>query len=147
MLIQYSKFFINGTALGVVAWGLQWLIYRAINGDSAIAYGLATALTYVPLVVINFLIQRTWIFNRPGLFWRFVIANLAIMILVSLLSSLCRYWIDQSFENPWGDRLGFIVAALVGSLPSFFLKRNWVFGVQAMKRESAHRESVLPTRS
>lgn len=131
MLVQFSKFLINGGVLGVAAWGLQWLIYRVISGDSAIAYGLATALTYVPLVVINFLIQRKWIFNRPGLFWRFVTANLAIMILVSLLSSLCRYLIDQSFGCPWGDRFGFIVAALLGSVPSFFLKRKWVFGIQS----------------
>lgn len=94
------------------------------------AYGLATALTYVPLVVINFFIQRTWIFNRPGLFWRFVAANLAIMILVSLLSSLCRYLINQSFGLQWGDRLGFIAAALLGSGPSFFLKRKWVFEIK-----------------
>lgn len=130
MLFQYLKFFINGGFLGVVAWGLQWLIYKAINGDSAFAYGFATALTYIPLVVINFMIQRRWIFNRTGLFWRFVIANLAIMILVSFLSPLFRYLIDQSFGSPWGDRSGFILAALIGSIPSFMLKRVWVFGIK-----------------
>jgi putative flippase GtrA len=131
MLVQYSKFFINGGVLGVAAWGLQWLIYSVISGDSATAYGLATALTYIPLVVINFLIQRTWVFNRTGLFWRFVTANLAIMIFVSLLAPLCRYEIDQIFGSPWGDRGGFIAAALLGSIPSFLLKRIWVFGIQS----------------
>lgn len=130
MLFQYSKFFINGVFLGVVAWGLQWLIYKAINVDSAFAYGFATALTYVPLVVVNFAIQRIWIFNRAGLFRRFVVANLAIMILVSFLSLLFRNLIDQSFGSPWGDRGGFILAALIGSIPSFMLKRFWVFGIK-----------------
>lgn len=69
MLVQYLKFFINGGILGIAAWVLQWLIYKGINGNSAIAYGFATALTYVPLVIINFMIQRKWIFNSTGLFW------------------------------------------------------------------------------
>ena len=130
MLVQYTKFFLNGSILGLVAWGLQWFIYKAIDGDSGFSYGVATALTYIPLVVVNFLIQRMWIFNRPGLFWRFVTANLVIMVLVSLLSLFFRYAIDQSFGYPWGDRCGFIVAALLGSLPSFYLKRVWVFGIR-----------------
>lgn len=130
MLAQYLKFFVNGGALGIAAWGLQWLIYMAISGDSATAYSAASALAYIPLVVVNFLIQRWWIFNRPGLFWRFVMANLAIMIFVSLLSPLCRFVIDQIFGIPWGDRGGFIAAALLGSIPSFLLKRNWVFHFQ-----------------
>lgn len=131
MLIQYSKFFVNGGLLGVVAWGLQLLIYRAINANTAAAYSLATALTYAPLVLINFMIQRTWIFNRPGLFWRFVLANLFIMALVSLLSPLCRHIINQLLGYPWGDRSGFLIAALIGSIPSFLLKRTWVFGIKS----------------
>jgi putative flippase GtrA len=129
MLAQYLKYFLNGGVLGIAAWGLQWLIYKALSGNSATAYGIATALTYMPLLVINFMIQRRWIFNRTGLFWRFVTANLAIMILVSLLSPLCRYSVDQLFGSPWGDRGGFITAALLGSIPSFLLKRIWVFGI------------------
>jgi|APTNR8051073442_1049403.scaffolds.fasta_scaffold02768_3 putative flippase GtrA len=130
MIFQYIKFFINGGVLGIAAVGLQWMLYEVLGNDSVMAYSLAAALTYMVLIVINFLIQRTWIFNHPGLFWRFVVANLAIMILVSLLSPLCRYLIDQSFGSPWGDRVGFIAAALFGSIPSFFLQRIWVFGVQ-----------------
>ena len=130
MIYQYLKFFVNGGVLGVAAWGLQWLIYKAIGGDSAVAYTLATALTYIPLIVINFLIQRSWIFKRPGLFWRFVSANLTIMAMVSLLSPLCRHIIDVWLGNPWGDRGGFLIAALLGSIPSFLLKRRWVFGIQ-----------------
>lgn len=129
MFYQYLKFFLNGGVLGVAAWGLQWFIYKVISADSATAYGIATALTYMPLVVVNFLIQRKWIFNRDGLFWRFVLANLAIMILVSILSPLFRYEINQMFGSPWGDRCGFIGAALIGSIPSFLLKRNWVFSI------------------
>lgn len=126
MISEYATFFINGGVLGIIAWGLQLLIYRAIGGDSALAYALASALTYIPLVVVNFLSQRSWIFNRPGLFPRFVLANLFIMLLVSVLSPLCWQVIDLMV--PWGDRGGFAMAALLSSIPSFFINRHWVFG-------------------
>lgn len=127
MIRQYFKFFINGGILGIVSWGLQIIIYRAIGSDSGLAYALATALTYVPLIVINFLIQRKWIFQREGLFWRFVAANLSIMILVSLFSPLCRLLIAWAVGVEWGDRGGFALAAISMSIPSFFLKRFFVF--------------------
>ena len=129
MIIQYLKFFVNGGVLGVAAWVLQWFIYSVIGSETAVAYSIATVLTYIPLLVINFLVQRRWIFNLPGLFWRFFVANLSIMVLVALLSPLCRYGIDQLLGSPWGDRGGFITAALLGSIPSFLIKRTWVFGI------------------
>ena len=127
MISEYARFFVNGGILGIVAWGMQLLIYRMLGGDSATVYTLASALTYAPLVIVNFMIQRAWIFNRQGLFLRFVVANAAIMLLVSLLSPLCRELIDLIAGAPWGDRSGFIMAALVGSIPSFLIKRHWVF--------------------
>lgn len=125
---QYIKFFINGSILGLLAWALQILIFRAIALDSAYAYALASALAYPPLVIVNFMIQRSWIFNRSGLFLRFVAVNMANMLLVSLLSPLCRQMIDIVMGAPWGDHGGFAAAALLGSIPSFFIKRHWVFG-------------------
>lgn len=127
MIREYFKFFVNGGVLGIVAWGLQLFIYRMLGGDSATLYTVASALTYVPLVVVNFMIQQAYIFNRPGLFFRFVIANASIMLLVSLLSPLCRQVIDLIAGAPWGDQSGFIIASLLGSIPSFLIKRHWVF--------------------
>jgi putative flippase GtrA len=95
-----------------------------LGGDSANLYILASGLTYLPLAVVNFIIQRAWIFNRQGLFLRFMVANAAIMLLVSLIS---RGLIDLIAGAPWGDRGGFIMAALLGSIPSFLIKRHWVF--------------------
>jgi putative flippase GtrA len=133
MLIQFAKFFVNGGILGVVAWGLQLLIYHGLGGSSGWAYGAASVLTYIPLIVVNFLVQRAWIFDRPGVFWRFVLANLSIMVLVSLLSMQLRVTM-----NIWGDGLGdrfaFFIAALLGSVPSFLLKRHWVFGGRSINR-------------
>lgn len=131
MFVQYIKFFINGGVLGLAAWGLQWIIYKGINGDSSIDYSIASALAYVPLVFVNFLIQRKWVFNRKGLFLRFVAANATIMLFVSLLSPFSRISINYIFGTPWGDTIGFVVASLIGSIPSFFIKRFWVFNFKA----------------
>lgn len=129
MFHQYLKFFFNGGILGIVSWALQIGIYKAIGGDSGFAYAIASVLAYLPLVLINFFVQKAWIFKRDGLFKKFVAANLAIMILVSLLSPFCRTLIAAIFGTPWGDRGGFILAALLGSIPSFLIKRHWVFRV------------------
>lgn len=134
MIREYAKFFVNGGILGVIAWGLQLLIYRALASDTAYAYVLASALTYLLLVVVNFMVQRAWIFKRSGMFPRFVVANLAIMLLVSALSPVCRHMVDLLAGAPWGDRGGFIVAALLGSIPSFLIKRHWVFGKAIYER-------------
>jgi hypothetical protein len=130
MFSQYFKFFINGGLLGVVGWGLHLLIYQTIAIDSPWVYALTSALTYLLLLVLNFFIQRSWIFNRNGLFFRFVLSNLSIMALVSVLSPVCRYAIHAYLGAPWGDLGGFMLAALLSSIPSFLLVRNWVFSSQ-----------------
>lgn len=108
--------------------GVQSIIYQIIGISSSFAYAFASMLTYVPLIVINFIIQRRWIFQRDGLFWQFVLANLSIMILVSLFSPFARMIVTWVVGVEWGDRSGFAIAAIVMSIPSYFLKRFFVFG-------------------
>lgn len=132
--LQYFKFFINGGILGLIAIVMQSAIYKFININSEVAYGFSSIATYLPLIVINFLIQKNYIFKRNGLLIRFVIANLIIMVLVSLLSMILKGLLNVLLGNPWGDRTGFILAALIGSIPSFLLKKAWVF--------KAHQDSL-----
>jgi putative flippase GtrA len=127
---QFIKFFVNGGIIGIISLALQAIIYRATGLDSSLAYALASALTYVPLIVINFIIQRKWIFQRVGMFWRFVLANLTIMLLVSLFAPLCRLLITWYAGAEWGDRGGFALAAVALSIPSFFLNSIFVFGAR-----------------
>ena len=126
MIRQYVIFFFNGGILGIFAILIQLLIYSFI-GAGNLNYAIASASTYFPLIVINFLIQKKFIFKRSGLFFRFILASMIIMILVSVLSPIFRMAIDWILDNSWGDRVGFALASLVGSLPSFWLQRNWVF--------------------
>jgi len=121
------RFLINGGILGVLAVLLQKLLFMAVGGQSSQAYFLASALTYVPLLLLNFRVQRSWIFARNGIFWRFTVVNLSIMLLVSLLSPVCRYLIDNLVHHGWGDNGGFLVAALLGSAPSYLLTKRFVF--------------------
>jgi putative flippase GtrA len=129
MLVQYTKFFINGGLLGLVAWALQFFIYKSISGHIEHAYALASCLTYLPLVVVNFLIQRAIIFKASGVFIRFFVANMSIMVAVTILAEGCKFLLSSHLGEAWGDRLGFLIAALIGSIPSFLIKRYWVFGV------------------
>ena len=128
MLMQYAKFFINGGLLGLVAWALQLFFYQVIGKDTNYAYAMASCLTYAPLVVVNFLIQKSFIFKKNGLFIRFFVANIAVMLLVIALSEVCKHFLSLAFGAAWGERGGFMAAALLGSIPSFFIKKYWVFG-------------------
>ena len=139
MINQYTKFFITGAILAFIAWGLQLLIYEAIERESALAYALASAITLVPLVCTNFLIQRLWVFKRSGFFVRFMLADLSIIILVSILSPVCREVISILAGIPWGNQGGFITAVLLSSIPSFFLRRHWVFTKTVNKKKKATR--------
>ncbi len=127
-MIRYLKFFINGGVLGLLSLALQAGIYWLLGGNSAVDYAVATAIAYVPLVFLNYAIQRAWIFQTEGLFIRFVLANLVVMGIVSLLSPACRAMVAALSSAAWGDRLGFAFAALLGSVPSFFIKKHFVFG-------------------
>ncbi len=128
MLVQYVKFFINGGLLGVVAWVLQFLIYHLIGKDVSFSYAIASGLAYIPLVVVNFIIQKTFIFKKNGFFLRFVIANFVVMLIVVGLSEYCKIILTLVFGELWGERGGFVMASILGSVPSFLIKRYWVFG-------------------
>lgn len=127
---QYAKFLLNGGVLGVAALILQSSIYRALGGVGALEYAMASSLTYVPLVFVNFAIQRKWVFSRSGLFFRFLAVNVSIMAFVASLSPLCKMAVEMFFAPPLGDRVGFVLASLFGSVPSFLAKRRFVFGVR-----------------
>jgi hypothetical protein len=127
MIRQYLKFFINGGAIGLISLVLQMSIFKAIGTGSELAYAIATGLTYLPLILLNFIIQRHWIFGREGHFPRFVAANLSVMLIVSLISPACRALVTQIAGVKWGDSTGFGLAAVLMSVPSFLIKRHFVF--------------------
>lgn len=129
MFIGYIKFFVNGGVLGLAAWAIQFQVYKVIGSDSSFAYALSSVISYIPLIFINFAIQRSLIFKNDGLLFSFIVANISIMLLVSIFSPLCRDFIDIILGRPWGDRCGYILASLICSIPSYLIKRVWVFGI------------------
>ena len=130
MTLQFIKFFINGGLIGVASIFFQSLIYTLLKESIPFSYAISTALTYVSLVFINFQAQRKLIFYRKGVFLRFLISNFLIMVLVSLLSPVMRNLIDILVGPPLGDRMGFFLAAMMGSIPSFILSKKWVYALQ-----------------
>nr|VFK63743.1 MAG: GtrA-like protein [Candidatus Kentron sp. UNK]VFK70935.1 MAG: GtrA-like protein [Candidatus Kentron sp. UNK] len=128
IITQYVKFIVNGCLLGLAAWGLQFALFHLLGGTGSVVYAMSSLLTYVPLILMNFAIQRQWIFGVSGRLHKFVLASILTMLLVSVLSPLCRIFIGWIFGEDVADHGGFVLAALIGATPSFFLTRIFVFG-------------------
>lgn len=129
---QFLVFFINGGVLGIIAWTLQMLFYTYIGSTSQLAYASAIVLTYIPMIAINCGIQRHMIFNAGGgevngQLLRFFCSNIIVMGIVVILSPLFRILIDNLIGRPYGEWLGFLIASILSSMPSFLLNKFWVF--------------------
>ncbi|MBL8790765.1 MAG: GtrA family protein [Rhizobiales bacterium] len=142
LLSQYVKFMINGGVLGVVSLFLQAALYHLLGGTGSIAYATATLFTYVPLIVVNFCLQRTLIFSASGRLWKFILANAFVMLLVSAISPICRVVVADLMGGTAGDRSGFLLASLIGATPSFLLSRHWVFQTERNTSHDAGRSNT-----
>ena len=71
MLTQYIKFIANGAALGLIALMLHAGIFRLGGESDAAAYAIASLITYIPLIAVNFLIQKSMIFSKMMIFDKF----------------------------------------------------------------------------
>ena len=127
LLERYVKFLVNGGLLGLAAWGLQAALFQLFGAANDRLYSVASLLTYIPLILFNFAIQKRWIFTAPGRLSRFIIANAVIMLAVSALSPLCREFLAWIGGSSAGDRWGFALAALIVATPSFLLSHYFVF--------------------
>ena len=126
-LLQYQKFFINGVGLATLGWALQLLCFHVLGGKESHTYAIASVVAYVPLIIVNFLIQRSWIFKTNGSIWRFVTVHLLVMVLVAGLSVVFRAVISIWFNFQIADVFGYLAATLIGSIPSFMMQKWWVF--------------------
>jgi putative flippase GtrA len=131
MIRQYSAFLVNGVLITILAWGIQYTLYRISGYDSSLAYSVATIVATAITMLINFFVQKNFIFKNEGMFHRYIIADLVNMALVGVLAPLFRLVILNMAGVEWGDKGGFIVAAFIASIPVFFIKRNWVFSVRS----------------
>ena len=144
-LAKYFKFLVNGGVLGLCSWGLQMLIFRLFGRGDGNSYALASLLTYIPFMLLNFSIQRRLIFVVPGCFVRFVVVNIFMMFVVSALSPLCREFVTLACGGSSGDYGGFILAAVIGATPSFLLSQFFVFRNRTLERKQSstgHRQMV-----
>jgi len=119
---QFILFLINGSILGLVAWAVQQGIFNLMGGITGAEYAFAAVISYPP-----YAIQRRHIFAQSGRFPRFVFVKFIIMALVSLLSPVMRWGVSCFLGGLWGNRVGFIAAALAVAPVSFILNRVWVF--------------------
>ena len=124
---QFFFFLINGVLLGFLALGFQIGVYWLLGSSGNFAYAIASAITYIPLIAINFVIQRALIFHAEGVLTRFIMASIFIMFLVSTLSALAHDIIGKFFGVTFSTYISFGLASLLGAAPSFMLSKLWVF--------------------
>lgn len=124
---QYTRFLINGGVIGLIAWAVHTNLLFLFSENSSISYAIASFITYVPLVLLNFFIQRRLIFCAGGYLSRFIVASILIMFLVSILSPICRQILVWLWGEIIGNGGGFVLAALIGATPSFLLSKYFVF--------------------
>lgn len=124
---KYLKFLIVGSFLGICSIFLQRLFFILLGGNTSFEYMSATALTYLPLLFINFFLQKKWVFRSSGMILKFFVANLSVMLMVSSCSPLVRLFISSFFSQSTADKYAFGLAAIFMSIPSYLIKKNFVF--------------------
>ena len=106
---------------------LQYGLFISLGNDSSFFYSLTTAFATIVTTVINFFIQRKFIFKSSGRFHRYIVADLFNLVMITLLAPLFRLVVADVVSPLWGDRGGFVIAAFIASIPTFLIKRSWVF--------------------
>ena len=125
--LRYIKFLMIGGFLGICSIFLQRLFFRLLGGNTSFEYMSATALTYIPLLFINFFLQKKWVFRSDGMILKFFAANLLVMVMVSASSPLVRFFISGFFSQSTADKYAFALTAIFMSFPSYLIKKNFVF--------------------
>ena len=124
---KYLKFLIVGGSLGICSLFLQRIFFKLLGGSSSFEYMFATLLSYIPLVILNFFIQKKWVFKSRGRIIKFFVANMFIMMMVSSSSPILRLFMNNFFSQLTADKYAFAVTAIFMSIPSFLIKKNFVF--------------------
>ena len=124
---EFFYFLVNGSILGGVLLILQFIIYKILGDSSDFAYISSIVLSYIPLIFINFFLQRKIIFKKDGIFVKFLLSNIFIMLMISSISPFTRQLISSIFGGHYGDYFGLIVTVAFLTIPSFLIVKFWVF--------------------
>lgn len=124
---EFFYFLVNASILGVVFLILQFIVYKILGDSSDFTYVSSIILSYIPLIFINFFLQRKIIFKKDGIFVKFLLSNIFIMLVISSLSPFIRQLISSIFGSNYGDYFGLIATVTFISIPSFLIVKFWVF--------------------
>ena len=127
VLKQFLVFFVNGCLPGLIALRLQQFFYF-LFGKGLLGYALSSAAAYRILIIFNYFMQYKLIFNTHGAVLKFILSNILMMILVSILSVALKWFIFENSASFLGDLLGFAPAPLSSSAISFLVEK---LGIQA----------------
>lgn len=126
--MTFIKFLINGGMLGVLTLLTQSYVNNLLILYTTYHEIFSSLIVITPFIILNFIIQRHFIFSRPGYISRFLISNIAIMIIISINSHLLNL-LGLGFYKLSNINLdlSFAISSLLCMPFSYMLKNNYVF--------------------
>jgi putative flippase GtrA len=122
------KFIINGIVLGLLTYLSQDYVNNALSDSTEYHQLISSVIVILPFILLNFYAQRTFVFQRNGGVFKFFVANITVMLLISTGSYLLNnlgLGIVTVFQTSFN--LSFVFAAVVCFPISYSLKRFYVF--------------------
>ena len=127
----FLLFLINGGIIGVLSWGIQYYIFKAMlllfNESIHLLYMLSVLITFACVVILNFISQKKVVFrSNSNKFLLFIFISLVSISMVSCLS----YFLHVYFSYLVLDKYSYFIypiSAILISPITFFMKKNFVF--------------------
>jgi putative flippase GtrA len=133
-LAQYKRFFLVGTAVGLLAIALRELIAAALPADTPLFYSISVIVVYVFGILLSYVLQHRFTFkvSLRKSNWRRLISFICVALIGALatwlLSLIFRY--ELGFDRTFGllsGSLAFAVAAVSSSALTYTLNALLVF--------------------
>jgi len=126
----FVRFLINGGSIGVISWGLQILIYNfllTINTLTQYAGLLSVYISFCLVLLLAFFSMKTFVFQRAGLWHRFLLSAGLIIIFVGLCTELLISFFDFVGLSSGYSHVAYPLAAILFAPLSYALKNFFVF--------------------
>jgi len=126
---KFYRFLLVGGGVGLLGWAIQrgLVVFLAALGLSApLSEGLAVMLSFACIGFIAFFLHKVYTFETNGNLFHFYVANLSIIILISMTTVFFSYlFIYFGFDDL--AFLSYPLSAIICAPVSFFLKLRLVY--------------------
>lgn len=133
---RFMRFIINGGIIGLISWIVQIIFYnffQSLGGFGekidSIIYAISVLLTFSLVVLLNFFIQKRFVFfAKKGTIWVFVASSFFVAGVVTILSYLFHSIFDSSELRAFAS-FAYPISAITTAPLAYHIKKRFVFGV------------------